>query len=65
MISQQTKEKASKLYDEGKWLQLAMLIVDFGIQLIKYLQQRKKSKDEHDTIPPTANDQSGTDRPNQ
>ena len=44
MISQQIKEKASKLYKDGKWLQLAILIFQFGIELINYLRELKKSK---------------------
>lgn len=59
MITQQIKEKASKLYDDGKWIQLAMLIIEFGIQLIKYLRDHKKLKEDaksNNTGPSAADD---------
>lgn len=44
MTKQQAQERAGELYDQGKWLQLAILIAQFGIELIQYLRERIKSK---------------------
>ena len=53
MITQKTKEQVSKLYADGKWWQLAMLIIEFGVELVKYLRELKKSKqDESDKNKP-------------
>ena len=52
-LTQQTKQLASKYADEGNWFRLALLIVQFGIELIQYLKNRKK--DESDTRTPEDN----------
>lgn len=44
MTLQQAKAKASQLYDNGQWLQLAILILQFGKELITYLRERLKEK---------------------
>lgn len=44
MLTQEIKQKASKLQDEGAWLKLFLLIAQFGLELIQYLRSRKKEK---------------------
>jgi len=44
MTLQQAKTKASELYQDGKWLELAILIFQFGKELVIYLRERFKSK---------------------
>lgn len=41
-LSQEVKQRASNYADNGQWLKLAILIVQFGIELIQYLKNRKK-----------------------
>lgn len=41
-LSQEVKQRASNYADNGNWFKLAMLIVQFGIELIQYLKNRKK-----------------------
>jgi len=52
-LSQEIKQRASNYADNGNWLKLAMLIVQFGIELIQYLKNRKKN--ETDTRTPEDN----------
>lgn len=46
-LSQTVKEQASKYADNGNWFKLALLIVQFGIELIQYLKNRKKNEAEN------------------
>lgn len=57
MTLQQVKTKAAKLYDNGKWIQLAILILQFGKELITYLRERLKAKQDDKT----KNDTEGTE----
>lgn len=41
-LSQEIKQRASNYADNGNWFKLALLIVQFGIELIQYLKNRKK-----------------------
>ena len=43
-LSQEVKQRASNYADNGQWLKLAILIVQFGIELIQYLKNRKKNE---------------------
>lgn len=43
-LSQQIKERASDYADNGQWVKLALLILQFGIELIQYLRNRKKNE---------------------
>ena len=43
-LSQEIKQRASNYADNGQWFKLAMLIVQFGIELIQYLKYRKKNE---------------------
>lgn len=43
-LSQQIKDKAAQLQDQGAWLKLFILIAQFGLELIQYLRERNKSK---------------------
>jgi len=52
-LTQEIKQRASNYADNGNWLKLAMLIVQFGIELIQYLKNRKKN--ETDTRTPEDN----------
>ncbi len=45
-LSQQVKLKANELADKGQWLRLAIMILQYGLELIEYLKQRKKEKNE-------------------
>jgi len=56
MTLEQAKAKAFTLYKDGKWLQLAILIFQFGIELINYLRELKKNKSDDKT----KNDTEGT-----
>lgn len=55
-MTQAVKERAGKLYDNGQWIQLAILILQFGKELITYLRERLKKKNDE----PTKNDTEGT-----
>jgi hypothetical protein len=44
MLTQQIKDKAALLQDNGAWLKLFLLIAQFGLELIQYLRERKKEK---------------------
>lgn len=43
-LSQEIKDKAAKLQDEGKWFELLMMILHISRELIAYLRERKKEK---------------------
>ncbi len=57
MTLQQAKTKAAELYNNGKWIQLAILILQFGKELIIYLRERLKRKQDDKT----KNDTEGTE----
>ena len=50
MKAVKAKEKALILFDEGKWVQLAILILRFGTQIIEWIRQNRK-KDYNGDIP--------------
>jgi hypothetical protein len=43
-LTQLTKDRAAQLQDQGAWLKLFILIAQFGLELIQYLRERKKEK---------------------
>ena len=44
-LSQEIRRKASNYADNGQWLKLAMLVLQFGKELIIYLRERKKQRE--------------------
>ena len=57
MTLQQAKTKAAELYNNGKWIQLAILLLQFGKELIIYLRELLKRKQDDKT----KNDTKGTE----
>lgn len=55
MLTQEIKDKAARLQDEGKWFKLLLLLIEFGSELIKYLRERKKEKQDGTTKESTPN----------
>ncbi len=43
-LSHAIKAKAGQYADTGQWLKLALMIIQFGTELITYLKERKKEK---------------------
>ena len=44
MTLTQAKAKAGELYDNGQWFKLAMLLLQFGSELIAFIRERKQQK---------------------
>ncbi len=45
-LSQQTKDRVNQALDKGQWYIIIKLIVQFGLELIEYLKERKIEKNE-------------------
>lgn len=44
MLTQEIKDRASYLQDNGKWYELIKLLLQIGYELVQYLRERKKEK---------------------
>lgn len=59
-LTQEIKDRAGHLQDQGSWLKLFILIAQFGLELIQYLRERKKeTKRERGITIRTKNDKNG------
>lgn len=49
VLTTEIKARAIELRDNGQWLKLAILILQFGIELIEYLKSNKKTPKKDET----------------